>query len=58
VWYFHQVFSGPFVVGVAGNIAAAVLGFIVGLIAAHRVYDLRAVHKAILEHTAKHRDRT
>lgn len=55
MWYIHQIFSGPFIIGVAGNITAAILGFIVGIIAAHKIYDLRAVHKAIIEHTSKHR---
>lgn len=51
MWYFHQVFSGTFIVGVLGNIVAAILGFIVGLAVAHRVYDLRKIHAAILRHT-------
>lgn len=55
MWYVHQIFSGPFVIGVAGNIAAAILGFVIGIAAAHRLYDLRAIHKAIREHTDKHR---
>jgi hypothetical protein len=55
MWYIHQVFSGTFAIGVIGNITAAVIGFIIGLITAHKVYDLRAVHKAIKEHTTKHK---
>jgi hypothetical protein len=55
MWYFHQIFSGPFVIGVVGNITAAVLGFAVGLLTAHKLYDLRAIHKALKEHTQKHR---
>ena len=47
MWYFHQLFSGPFLIGVAGNITAAILGFVVGLAVAHKVYDLRKIHAHI-----------
>jgi hypothetical protein len=57
VWYWHQVWSGTFAVGVLGNITAAVIGFTAGLLAAHWAYDLRAVHKVIKERTARHRNR-
>ena len=57
MWYLHQIWSGPFVVGVIGNVTAAVIGFLAGLTAAHWLYDLRAVHRLVKERTARHRNR-
>jgi hypothetical protein len=61
MWYFHQMFSGPFLIGVAGNITAAILGFVVGLTVAHKVYDLRKIHAHIrsrlLAAEDKHREK-
>jgi uncharacterized integral membrane protein len=53
MWYFHQVFSGPFIIGVIGNITAAVIGFMIGLLTAHRLYDLRKIHAAIRKHIGR-----
>jgi hypothetical protein len=33
-----------------GNVVAAVLGFAVGLLVAHKVYNLRRIHQAIRHH--------
>jgi hypothetical protein len=55
MWYLHQIISGPFVVGIAGNVAAAVIGLVTGLLVAHKLYDLRKIHRAIREYTGKHR---
>ena len=61
MWYYHQIFSGPFLIGVAGNITAAILGFAVGLMVAHRLYDLRKIHtlfrSRLLAAEDKHREK-
>ena len=55
MWYVHQILSGPFLVGVIGNVTAAVAGFAAGLVAAHWLYDLRKIHKAIGKWAGKRR---
>jgi hypothetical protein len=40
-------------IGVLGNVVAAVLGFMAGLLVAHRLYDLRELHGALKHHLAK-----
>ena len=54
MWYWHQVWSGVFVIGVFGNIAAGILGFVAGLLVAHHLYDLREIHKVIQHHIRVH----